>query len=109
MNTKGWRIVALLFGLAIGAILAVSSFCGFSSFSHRAVFPVRAKQMIGCLMAARDVPAGKVIEDEDLELKMIELDRQPHGVLSSKSIALHRKCLYPIKKGMWIGFHDFEL
>ncbi|MBK7748413.1 MAG: hypothetical protein IPP57_07080 [Candidatus Obscuribacter sp.] len=109
MNPRGWRIVVLLFGLAISAILAVSSFCGFSSYINRAAFPVRGKQLIGCLIAARDVPAGKVIDDEDLELKMIDAGRQPHGVLSSKSIALHRKCLYPIKKGMWIGFHDFGL
>lgn len=109
MNTNAKRIGVLLFGLAIGTILAFTSFGGYSTRIQRAVLTMRGKQSIGCLMAARDIPAGKVIEDGDLELKMIDASRQPHGVLSSKSIALHRKCHYVIKKGMWIGFHDFEL
>lgn len=67
------------------------------------------QKSVGCLVAARRIPAGKLIDNNDLEMEYVSEARMPQDPSFRRGCALKRVSKYTYEKGDGIGTAEWGL
>lgn len=109
MNIVAKKIAIVLFG----ASLALSLVFGTSEYIVGAIVlglkNLGVQKSVGCLVAARRIPAGQLIENDDLEFVYLPEARMPQDPSFRRGCALKRVSKFTYEKGDGIGTAEWGL
>ena len=97
----------------LGASLAICLVFGTSEYIAGAIVlglnRLGVQKTVGCLVAARRIPAGKLIENKDLEFEYVPEARMPQDPSFRRGCALKRVSKFTYEKGDGIGMAEWGL